>query len=195
MSVPIVIDSVKNFPTFAMTRCSYFAIENTDIGDEWQLQRDNTYLNFFMIGLEGVVISPVGDSQTFDSVERIEELFFEIENYSNLSVEMNHIWVPNAVFGNRVDDLFRGQVFRINEDLFNIFFHFGDESSTHEILLNHVRREEMDLFAEYSPNETSALMEWNNREIEMIKKHYRTSDKRLQKKIEDDENPDPVAFA
>lgn len=97
-SIPIMVDDVKNYINFNMTRCSYFSIECDLPSSGWILELKKRDIPFYLISLSGVIEGPVGDNYIFNSSELIEELFDIVEEIPELFIDVNDIWLPNLLF-------------------------------------------------------------------------------------------------
>lgn len=79
-SVPIIIDDIKEYEEFKMSRCSYFSIECDDLAEGWGLGLSNLNIPFMMIGLQGIITTQINTSGLFDNASDIENLFNLIED-------------------------------------------------------------------------------------------------------------------
>ena len=115
-SVPVFIDDRKAAAVLALTRCTYFSIESDGPSDAWRLELKKQRIPFLLLGLSGVITAPSRRRPFFDSPASIDGLFETIESTPGLFVDINDIWLPNALFGNR--PAARGDVYRIDAHLF-----------------------------------------------------------------------------
>ena len=116
LSIPVVIDDVKKFPSFAMSRCNYFSIECDEPSVVSFEELGTPSITFLSVGLSGVLFGPSLEDREFDGTEKIESLFNSVEEDAGCFVELNDIWLPNKMFGDR--DPVRGDVYRVSQELF-----------------------------------------------------------------------------
>lgn len=180
ISIPVVIDDVKNFESFQMTRCTYFSIQCDTPAPNCYLGLGERQIPFLMLGLSGILFQPSLEDQFFDTPEKLEELFQAIEELTDVYVDINDIWLPNFVFTS-VEHT-RGSVYRIGIELFEAAYHFRNE-----VISNRKFSEVCDRLVDtvhYSPEETEALRQWEDQQIEMAKTHYKENpERRLQRSV------------
>lgn len=165
--IPVIIDDVKNYRNFSMTRCTYFTIECDVPSPNWILGLENKSIPFVLIGLSGVVFKPIGDSALFPSAESIEELFNTIETSPSLYIDTNDLWLPNVLFQTPQR---RGQVYRVGNRLFNEAYLFREEKISEDYFLrrcSHLKPE-----IRHSEKETLSFENWGKSEIEKAKGLY-----------------------
>jgi len=165
--VPVIVDDVKNYRNFSMTRCTYFTIECDVPSPNWILGLENRSIPFVLIGLSGVVFKPIGDSVLFLSAESIEELFNTIETSPSLYIDTNDLWLPNALFQAPHR---RGQVHRVGNKLFNEAYLFREDKISEDHFLHscsHLSQE-----TRYSEKETLSFENWGKSQIEKAKGLY-----------------------
>lgn len=49
-TIPVLIDDIKDYPNFEMTRCTYFTIDSDMPSPDWVLELDNKKINFDIYG-------------------------------------------------------------------------------------------------------------------------------------------------
>jgi len=187
--IPITVDSVKNIDTYRMTRCTYFSIENCEPAPGWTLQTDNVEVSFLMMGLSGVILSPLGDDQLFDTADKYDHLFQMIEKKNELYVEMNDIWIPNELFYSANKTPERGDVFRVGYDLFKAAYILRDEANSDKDFLQVMEKLDIPLVLDFSENETDGLKLWNEKQIKINQEHYHENSKTNLPKKENDLKP------
>lgn len=190
-TIPITIDSVKDVESYRMTRCTYFSIENSTPVPGWTLHTTDVDLNFFMMGLSGVITSPLGDEQYFDTPDNLDHLFEVLERNEELCVEVNDIWLPNVLFENIVAKPERGQVYRIGHDLFKAAYKLREEASTDEIFLLKIKQLDIPVELSFSESETLALSDWNQVQIEINRKRYHDDPEAKLPKKDNNQKPLP----
>ncbi|MDH5573350.1 MAG: hypothetical protein OEY89_16425 [Gammaproteobacteria bacterium] len=192
IKIPIIVDSVKDTELCRMTRCTYFTIENSEPAPNWTLRINDMDVGFYMIGLSGVIHSPPGDSQFFDTPEKYNQLFDAIERNGTLYVEMNDIWLPNELFPENSKRLpRRGDVFRIGSDLFNLAYVLKDEANSYEILFDRFNQLDIPQVLVFSEEETQGLLYWNEMQIKVNKGLYHENPETNLPKKEDSQKPLP----
>jgi len=167
-TVPIMIDDIKKYKNFDMTRCTYFSIESDLPSGEWVLELKNRDIPFYLLELSGIITEPTGNEAHFDSSYLIDELFDTIEASPELFIDINDIWLPNFLFRNSPHK--RGDVYRIKEKLFIEADRFREDKIPKERFEMYCRELEDYLF--YSEIETRSFKEWARNQIEMAKKKY-----------------------
>lgn len=120
--VPVFIDSVKDMGDFKMTRCTYFSIVSETPFVTEKLDYKGSRFPILAMGMEGVIIKPVGRGKYFRRKEQVEDLFRLIEDGEELYIDVNDIWVPNSLFFRKNKQ--RGSVFRMPVELFILAHHY-----------------------------------------------------------------------
>lgn len=132
MTIPVFIDDVKRIKGFEMTRCVYFQIEGEDSLNPWQLSRDGEQISFLMVGLAGIILTPLDGSPQFTNPKQIDELLRFVESRrvdrgdSELNVELADLWLPNSALPQGGIEVSRGDLLRIGHRLFHLAFAFRD---------------------------------------------------------------------
>lgn len=165
--IPVIVDDVKNYRNFSMTRCTYFTIECDVPSPNWVLGLKNKSIPFVLIGLSGVVSKPIGDSALFHTPESIEELFNTIETSPSLYIDMNDLWLPNVLFQAPHR---RGQVYRVENKLFNEAYLFREEKISEDHFLHRCSNLRPEI--RYSEKETHSFENWGKLQIEKAKGVY-----------------------
>ena len=167
-SIPVMVDDVKEFKNFRMTRCTYFSIECDTPSAEWLMELKERKVPFYLFGLSGIIREPIGSKTEFDTSQAIVELFETVEKISELFVDINDIWLPNFLFENTSTE--RGSVYRIKERLFLEADRFRDDRISMDRFLKIC--EELRDHISYSDTETKSFREWARSQIEMAKKIF-----------------------
>ena len=190
-SIPIVVDTVKDVETYRMTRCTYFSIENSESTEVWTLRAENVDVNFFMMGLSGVITSPPGDDRLFDTPEKLDSLFEVVERNEELFVDVSDIWLPNELLIKTGVKPKRGHVYRVGCGYFNMAYILKDEARSDDDFIRRMRQKNIQDVLEFSIKETSALSDWNRRQIEANKKLYHDNPQMNLRKKGNNEKPLP----
>lgn len=176
--IPVVIDDVKNFKMFQMTRCTYFCVQCDTPSPNWYLGLRDIRIPFLMTGLSGILFRPGLEEELFDTSEKFETLFEAIEQNEALYVDTNDIWLPNWLFPSH--ECMRGHVYRIDATLFATALRFRNEDISEQLFLELCK--ELPDSIRYSPEETNSLRLWSEKEIDLTRQFYREhSDLRLQR--------------
>jgi len=160
-TIPIMIDDIKQYKGFDMTRCTYFSIESDIPAGEWILRLKDLEIPFYLIGLSGIITEPIGDKAEFDSPHLIDEIFKTIEESPELFVDINDIWLPNFMF--KGFPHVRGSVFRTKEKLFAEAIRFREDKIPTERFEKSCRELKDYLF--YSKKETQSFKDWATHQI------------------------------
>ena len=98
LTIPVIIDDVKDQPGFQMSRCTYFSlasnVPSTDITLDTRINSPS-----LMVGFVSVICRPSNRSLLFDSPRKISGLFERVEKNQGLYVDINDLWLPNFLFG------------------------------------------------------------------------------------------------
>ncbi len=113
--IPVIVDSVKRYPSFDMSRCNYLCIDLDTPRPGWSIQIGSIVVPFLMLRLGGIVYEPIGGG-LFDSPQKIMDLFVHLEEEATLLIEMDDVWLPNFVLRN--GDASVGDVFRVPNRLY-----------------------------------------------------------------------------
>jgi hypothetical protein len=167
-TVPVIVDDVKRYPDFHMTRLTYFSIECDEPAPGWTLELDRARVPFLMMGLSGIVLRPTGARARFDEPDAFRDLFDLVEQHEALYVDVNDVWLPNGCFeGMRVG---RGDVFRVGVRLFARALAYRSNRETTE----RFEAEAIDLRGEIepSPAEADAFRAWSRSQIDDARRVY-----------------------
>jgi hypothetical protein len=173
-SIPVILDDIKKYEDFDMSRCSYFTIES-DLATEsstpspnWTLMLQAMNIPFYLIGLSGIIWKPLGEDHIFDSAEMIDDLFDIIESCMELYVDVNDIWLPNYLFHGLPHK--RGYVYRITGQLFITAYRYRQEQISRDQFLEFCEEASSDIV--FSEVETQAFSEWEKIQIRQAREIY-----------------------
>ncbi len=192
ITVPITVDSVKETDSYRMTRCTYFSIECSEPAPGWSLRTSDIDVQFFMIGLSGVITAPPGGDQFFDTPDQLDHLFNVIEQNKALYVETNDIWLPNDLFLKSGMKPHRGQVYRIGGTLFRAAYLLKEDIRSDDEFMLRIKDMNIPEFVKYSENETEALMVWNKKLIDINREYYHANPEKKLLKKDDYQRPEPT---
>ncbi len=184
--VPIFVDSVKSADGLHLTRCSYFSIECTLPSNEWTLELSDGSIPFLLIGLSGIILSPINGSR-FESIEQVEELFDSIESREGLLVDSQELWVPTMVFDRRPE---RGVVYRAPLKTFAQAIRYTSSSISLEEYFENVKELGEDGTVRFSEVETTVFKSWEESIIEDAIASY-PKDEELKLRYDGDDDHDP----
>jgi hypothetical protein len=179
VSIPIMIDDVKESDDFQMSRCTYFSIASnlpsSEITEDPVLKIPSV-----MIGFTSLICYPFDASKLFNKPEEISSLFEAVEKVEGLYVDINDIWLPNFVFekANRK----RGSVFRILPELFKLAYDYQNGVISEDEFIKTCKKKNFP--AEYSPEETDAFHKWGFKQIELASKYYKDNPKKWLKTLD-----------
>ncbi len=169
--IPVIVDSVKRYPSFDMSRCNYLSIDLDTPRPGWAIQIRQFVVPFLMLRLGGILFEPIGGG-LFDSPQKIAELFVYLEGEGTLLVDMEDVWLPNFVL--RRGDARVGDVFRVSSQLFESALLFREGRLR---VRDFIERCERDLEnVRYSEGETAAFLKWREMEILAAREQYPKSD-------------------
>jgi hypothetical protein len=165
--VPVVVDDVKRYGKFRMTRCTYFTIECDVPSSNWVLGLEKKSIPFLLIGVSGLIIRPIGGGPLFDSPDSIENLFNTIESHPSLYVDINDFWLPNHLFQ---EPHRRGEVYRVGNKLFHVAYLYREERISEGRFLRRCR--ELRANIRFSKKETRSFGIWSRLQIERARESY-----------------------
>ncbi len=167
LDVPVVVDDIKRYGKFKMTRCTYFTIECDAPSSNWVLELGKKSIPFLLVGLSGLIIKPIGDGSLFESSDSIEELFNTIESHPSLYVDINDFWLPNNLFQGAHR---RGRVYRVGSKLFRVAYLYREERISEGQFLR--RCSELKSHIRFSKKETRSFVSWSRSQIERARDSY-----------------------
>ncbi|MEN8242565.1 MAG: hypothetical protein ABFS17_11625 [Chloroflexota bacterium] len=93
--VLLLLDDVKDFEVFEMTRFGYFAIDPFLSVEDWNLALQEQEIPFLLFGGASVIHRPTFNSARFETTAQFDSLIDRIEEIDGLVVENGYIWLPN----------------------------------------------------------------------------------------------------
>ncbi|MHC4359021.1 MAG: hypothetical protein ACYSTQ_09520 [Planctomycetota bacterium] len=70
-TIPIIIDDIKRYDKFRMSRCTFFSIAYDLPSPDWVLELEDSSIPFFLLGLSGIIWKPMGKRKIFDACDSI----------------------------------------------------------------------------------------------------------------------------
>lgn len=176
ISIPLIIEDVKLFGGVTVLRCIYFSIESDDPSPGWTLYLSRVRLPFFLLGLEGIILTPPLEDGTgrprFNSASDIRRLyeFVERDKEHRFIISTNPIWLPDVMRISHGSHDPRGTVLRISPELFSasLAYDRGTQSLDSMIEFYLGLRNEVEI----SQEETQAWAVWNREVIAEAVEHY-----------------------
>jgi hypothetical protein len=165
--VPVVVDDVKSYGKFKMTRCTYLTIECDIPSPDWVLGLRKKSIPFQLIGLSGLIIGPAGGGRLFESFDSIEALFNTIESHPSLFVDINDLWLPNKLFQSHPH---RGQVYRVESRLFHVAYLYREERISEGQFLRQCNGLKGNI--RFSKKETRSFENWSRFQIQKAKDSF-----------------------
>jgi len=171
-SIPVIIDDVKYYEKFKMTRCVYYNVESDLPSPNWVLDHDRKRIPLYIYNLSGIIYKPFGKKIYFNTSDLIKDYFRKIDKIENIYIDMNDIWLPNKFFSKYI----RGSVYRIKEKLFLKAYMFREGRISLEDFLD-ICDAMSEKMVFYSEEETRAFKEWSDHQIDDAKKLYQKREK------------------
>jgi len=191
--IPVIVDDVKSFADFHMTRCTFYGIEASAAVHDWVADLRVRSVPFVLFGLSAALHRPGAGQERFSAAEQVDGLFDAIEDTEGLLVETEHVWIPNDLFtdagsgsaatpgsgalagsGKAVDAPARGDVFRVHRELFRRALQFqrgvtgaGRFAEECRTLASSYGR-----LVESSPAETQVFREWSAAQLRQARDNY-----------------------
>ena len=171
-NIPVIVDDIVDSSTFPLARLIYFHIEAEETLDQWWLRHPQIPfgLPFLMIGLAGILVRPIDGGEIFEHSHQLRELFNFIErptedvSDSSTMVQVSDIWFPKNLMFKQGETPSRGDVFRVDSDLFRHAFDFRAGRLQDEEFLSAAMRQEDRIH--FSSVETKAFTQWAYSESE-----------------------------
>jgi hypothetical protein len=123
VTVPVLVDAVRDTPAGELVRCLYYCVESVKPSAGWRLDLGGERIPLVFVGFSGVITRPPRRT-AFKRPESIDSLFDRIENDDQFSVELGHVWIARESFSENPE---RGQVYRIPLDLFSAGLLYAEE--------------------------------------------------------------------
>lgn len=135
ISIPIIVDVERNIDEYQMIRCSYYTIQADEPITDLQLNIGDFDSPIFLLNLEAILIGAPNKTNRFETVQDIEAMYKYVEQYDELFVDINDLWVPIEWFGKV--KIKQGMVFRIPAERFILCWKLrNDRISTDEMFLD-----------------------------------------------------------
>jgi hypothetical protein len=193
LTIPVQIDSIKNWEGYERTRCIYYRVE---LEDGYVFRKTRYLLSskaFFAAGvswaaLAGPVVKEGQENDLFLTPEVIEETINSLHENEKLSLDMGYIWVPNSMFAKTTPDesIREGDVYRMSLSYFRYCYRFSLGKIPDEEWLNPKKKFRDAIHP--SPLETAAFRSWRKSQIAISRKRYHHisyAGLRLSKKLEE----------
>jgi hypothetical protein len=165
--VPVVVDDVKCYGKFKITRCTYFTIECDAPSSNWVLELEKKSIPFLLIGLSGLIVRPIGGGRLFESSDSLDELFNTIESHPSLYVDINDLWLPNKLFQGVPH---RGDVYRVGIELFHVAYLYREERISEDQFSRQCSERKGNI--RFSKKETRSVENWSRFQIQKAKDSF-----------------------
>ncbi len=172
VTVPVVIDAIRDFDGSPMARCSYFIVETSETSPSWTLDLTEVRIPFVLAGLSAVITRPNDRDSIFGTPAAIDSIYELIESNPTFSIHTSDFWLPTFTLTDAgvPTDIDRGQVFRVGYPLFELGRAFVSEQLAQEEFLE--RAAALSDQASPSPREAAAFREWSRQQIEAAREGY-----------------------
>lgn len=169
VTVPVIVDSVKQIERFNRSRCVYFRAEYDDVAAA--APRAGVRKGMLPLWDQGALLVKPLRGDRFRNVGMIERLFKRCED-NDMLVTQGHVWVPNRLLHKDPGKILRGAVYRLPYNLFLECERLGSEERL-EDGVNSSRKKER---PELCPDETESFRKWGQKQIRAAKKQYHSPD-------------------
>lgn len=170
-AIPVVVDAIKQQNDFSMTRCSYFCIQSEAPLLPGTLSLYAPDVPVVMMNLTAIIVAPAADKNRFTSAGEFRDLFEYVEKDDELYIDTNDIWLPNTLFGDRLPK--RGSVYRVGTAIFSQALRYRNEEISDSLYLAETDGMQQELLL--SEEETAALSQWSESEIDLIRTEVRAN--------------------
>jgi hypothetical protein len=172
VTIPVILDAIRNFDDVPMARCVYVAVETDDTSTGWSLDLARARIPFVMAGITAVLHRGIRGEERFDQPATIEALYRAIEAEPTLSIQTSDLWLPvHTLAGSEeISTLARGHVFRVGFPLFALARRFVAERLSQDDYLEAARN--LAGTVAPSPSETEAFRRWNEDQIAYARSVY-----------------------
>ena len=177
VTVPVLVDDVKRYSGFEMTRCTYFSVACDSPTPTSFDGLGGTQIQVLMLGGSRIVYKPLGRKRLFREAEQITELFRSIEpqdedeREEGLFVDVDDVWLPNCAFDRAPKGaLARGAVFRVTPEIFRLATEYRAGRISSELFEAAIADKVKDV--RYSKSETAAFRKWSSDIIDSAKRQY-----------------------
>jgi hypothetical protein len=174
LTVPVWLDAERVVERVAMFRETYFVVSSTtqSPGSEGSILQF-TLGDVVVAAPGGIVIGPSTGSGIFESVDDVDALFGLDHDESDLSVDIDDLWVPRSWLP---AEAVRGEVYRIDWAPFVRAVGYTDG----DLNLRGLLGEEFVGRVSYSGVETESLAGWAQREIDLAREAFNDKPVKLQ---------------
>ncbi len=172
ITIPIIIDAIKQFQDFDFSRCSFFSIECDECLSPIPARRDLSSPPFYQPNISGmprVIFKPIDGTDVFDTVKKIDDLFDLVEDDDTFYIDTNDIFLPNTFFKDS-GRLAGEDVFRIPTDVFDAALWARERTLNRDRLLRTCSVHPKG--AQFEPLETKAFQDWGKQQINETKSRY-----------------------
>lgn len=192
ITIPIIVDVERNIDEYQMIRCSYYTIQADEPITNLQLNIGDIDSPIFLLNLEAILIGAPNKTNRFETVQDIAAMYAYVEQYDELFVDINDLWVPVEWFGQV--NVKQGMIFRIPADRFIRCWKLrNDRISTEEMFRDEdVKKDAIRSkflkkpIVEYS-EETDVFIQWIQDQINQSRDRYNKNkeQKKILKKIKE----------
>lgn len=171
ITIPTLVDSVKHYPDWEMTRLTYYSVACELPAAAWISGAKRNRIPFLTRGNAGVVYKPLGRNRLFRNQKQIQKLFDAIEGTEGIFLDLDDFWLPNSFFpqADRIEPV-RGAVYRISLEVFRQASDFRLNRTTKERFLELMRKTSEGI--QHSPEETAAFKDWSKSVIVRAQQLY-----------------------
>ena len=172
-TVPLIVDDIKNYQDFNMTRCSYFSIEVEETLPNITLTINNlTTIPFLLMGLQGIIITVDQQGRRFSNADIIDKHFDSIEELG-LDIDIETLWLPNFKFNGYNHQI--ENVYRISGKLFSAAYQYSNSTLSKEEFIRLCEQMEDIIFSE---DETIAFKVWAENQVNDSKANFENNQSR-----------------
>lgn len=173
ITVPLIVDAVRNFDGLEMVRCLYFSIETDLPLPDWHLGLDEFQIPVILVGLSAIIVSDSLTGNVFSSKKKVDDFFRTIEDELGLTVSTNDIWFPKSHMSENPTP---NSLFRVDLPL---FLEAYKKRTTETPWEPEIAVSDKPLII-FKRKETEAFLNWTRKQVEIVKKE---SNEHLQNKL------------
>jgi hypothetical protein len=163
ITVPLIVDAVRNFDELEMVRCLYFSIETDLPHPDWHLSLGKFQIPVILVGISAIIVSDSSTGNVFSSKKRVDDFFRTIEEDLGLTVSTNDIWFPKSHMS---EDPKPNSLFRVGLPL---FLEAYKKRTTETPWEPEIAVSEKPLII-FKRKETEAFLNWTREQVEIVKK-------------------------
>lgn len=162
ITVPLIVDAVRNFDGLEMVRCMYFSIETDLPFPDWHLSLGKFQIPVILVGLSAIIITDSSMGNVFTSKKRIDDFFRTVEEDLGLTVSTNDIWFPVSHMSEypKPNSLFRVEL--------SLFLKAHKKRSTETSWEPDEIISDKPLIT-FERKETKAFLNWTQKQVEIVK--------------------------